>query len=240
MVGIVVEHTEESPEGLKGVLLAPDAHPLLSPALLDLSAWIAHHYGVSGGVALKAMMPGALWGRSKVVVSRLDDTAVGGGLSTEFLAALARRGGRASLARLSRDLARPVWEVAQRLARERAVALETVPPNLGPAPGAVEFVVLTHALPSLMERERIFGRARRQRERAVRTDRCGGRRDGGDEGAGRIRFRPTAAASTRGQGYRPSGVAHPFPGPVRLQRSASSAGADRRTDQGHRAADDTP
>ncbi len=49
------------PVAAKAILAAPDAEPALSPALLELGVWISRYYGTPVGVALRALLPGALW-----------------------------------------------------------------------------------------------------------------------------------------------------------------------------------
>lgn len=49
----------------KAVLAAPDPEPALSPPLLALAAWIADYYGTPVGLAVRAMLPGALWRASR-------------------------------------------------------------------------------------------------------------------------------------------------------------------------------
>jgi primosomal protein N' (replication factor Y) (superfamily II helicase) len=39
----------------------PDAEPALSPALLELGRWLSDYYGSPLGLALRAVLPGALW-----------------------------------------------------------------------------------------------------------------------------------------------------------------------------------
>jgi len=46
---------------LKEIIAAPDAEPALSPSMLDLARWIAGYYGAPLGLAVRAMLPGALW-----------------------------------------------------------------------------------------------------------------------------------------------------------------------------------
>src|SRR2546425_3651641 len=41
---------------------APAAEPALSPALLELAEWISRYYGAPLGLAVRALLPGALWG----------------------------------------------------------------------------------------------------------------------------------------------------------------------------------
>jgi primosomal protein N' (replication factor Y) len=84
----------------KPIVAAPDPEPALSPALLELGGWISRYYGTPLGVALRALLPGALWS--------------------------VRRPG-------------------------------------GPAEHAERVLVLTQALPSLLERERAFTRAPKRR-----------------------------------------------------------------------------
>ncbi len=50
------------PVAARPILDAPDAEPALSPALLELGRWLARYYGAPLGLALRAVLPGALWG----------------------------------------------------------------------------------------------------------------------------------------------------------------------------------
>ena len=174
MIGIVTDLGDAPREDLKSVLLAPDPNPLLPPRLLDLAAWIGRYYVAPLGLCLRAMVPGPLWGESRLVARAADAGAVPGGASAEVFAALERLGGRAAATRLARAVGRPVWDTLQRLARVGAVHLETEAPSLGPAAGAERVVVLTRALPSLLERDRVFGRAARQRAAYEALDAAGG------------------------------------------------------------------
>ena len=45
----------------KAILAAPDAEPAITPPLLALGVWISRYYGVPLGLALRALLPGALW-----------------------------------------------------------------------------------------------------------------------------------------------------------------------------------
>ncbi len=131
-------------------------------------------YAAPIGLTFRAMLPAALWGSSRLVAEVRDARAAPGGASREVIRALERAGGRAAAATLARRLGRPVWDVLQRLARVGAVALETEPPKLGPAAGTERVLVLTTALPSILERERVFGRAGRQRAVYETIDALGG------------------------------------------------------------------
>ncbi len=62
-VGIVVANADEPPaQPPRAMLEAPDAEPALSPALLRLGHWLSAYYGCPLGLALRALLPGALWG----------------------------------------------------------------------------------------------------------------------------------------------------------------------------------
>src|SRR5207244_13169296 len=49
------------PVAAKPIAAAPDAAPALGPALLELGLWISRYYGTPVGLALRALLPGALW-----------------------------------------------------------------------------------------------------------------------------------------------------------------------------------
>ncbi len=49
------------PVTAKRLVAAPDPEPALSPALLALGIWISRYYGAPLGLALRALLPGALW-----------------------------------------------------------------------------------------------------------------------------------------------------------------------------------
>jgi len=175
MVGIVLDCGAGATEGLRVVYAAPDAEPLLREPLLALAQWVARYYAAPIGLALRAALPAALWGRSRLVAElRVPGAVVGAGASRDVIAALERAGGRLSAAALAQRLRRPAWETLQRLARAGVVALEVEPPELGPAVGRARTVALARSLPSLLERERVFGRALRQRAAYEAIDALGG------------------------------------------------------------------
>ena len=62
-VGVVVAETDEPPtQAARAVLEAPDPEPALSAALLRLGEWLSAYYGCPLGLALRSLLPGALWG----------------------------------------------------------------------------------------------------------------------------------------------------------------------------------
>ena len=143
LVGVVLEVDEEAVEGLKMVLLAPDASPLLPRSLLELGLWISNYYTTPIGLTFRAMLPPALWGSSRLVAEVLDRNSTAGGASREVLSQLRRSGGRMAAASLARKLRRPVWDTLQRLARSGAVTLETEPAKFGPPPRTERVMVLS-------------------------------------------------------------------------------------------------
>ncbi|HEY6807605.1 MAG TPA: primosomal protein N', partial [Gemmatimonadales bacterium] len=61
-IGVVVAVDVPPPaQAAKSIIAAPDEPPALSPALLELGRWMARYYGAPVGLALRAMLPGALW-----------------------------------------------------------------------------------------------------------------------------------------------------------------------------------
>lgn len=178
LVGVVLAVEDPPAAGalpaLKPVLLAPDPTPLVPQPLLVLARWIAGYYSAPLGLTLRAMLPAALWGSSRLVAGVRDPAAAPGGASREVMVELERLGGRATAGRLARRLGRPVWDVLQRLARTGAVTLETAPPDLGPAAGRERVLVLTERLTTLLERQHTFGRAARQRDAYEAVDALGG------------------------------------------------------------------
>jgi primosomal protein N' (replication factor Y) len=177
MVGVVLELEEASTEGLKPIYLAPDAEPLLGAGLLEVAAWVARYYAAPPGLALRAVLPAALWGRSRIVVERVAPEATPGGLSAQVMQELDRAGGRAAASTLARRLKRPIWDALQRLVRTGAVLLDLEPAALGPRPVRERLVQVARPLPSLLERERCFGRAKRQRAAYETLEQLGGEAD---------------------------------------------------------------
>jgi primosomal protein N' (replication factor Y) len=145
----------------RDILAAPDLEPALSPALVALAAWMARYYGAPIGLALRAMLPSGMWGRSSVRMVLRQPSPVGG-LAGEVLAWLAARGGSATVSAAGRAFRRSLWEVAGRLARVGAVDLEVVPPPSGPRPRGEPVIALRGEPLTLLEREQRFRRRPRQ------------------------------------------------------------------------------
>ncbi len=61
-IGLVVGCGEATDErALKDILAAPDPEPAVSAALIELAGWMADYYGAPLGLAVRTLLPGALW-----------------------------------------------------------------------------------------------------------------------------------------------------------------------------------
>ena len=62
VVGVVASLDVAAPVvDAKPIVAAPDAEPAIAPPLLALGLWISRYYGAPLGIALRAVLPGALW-----------------------------------------------------------------------------------------------------------------------------------------------------------------------------------
>ena len=62
VVGVVAAVNVAAPAvAAKPILAAPDRAPAISPPLLALGLWMSRYYGTPYGLALRALLPGALW-----------------------------------------------------------------------------------------------------------------------------------------------------------------------------------
>jgi primosomal protein N' (replication factor Y) len=175
MVGVVVRVDRVAKEeSLRQLLIVPDPHPVVPEDLLKLADWMAGYYATPIGLVLRAMLPAGLWGRSRLVVRLASGAPAVSDAVADLLSVLRRVGGRASAARLRRELGRPVWDLLRRAERAGALTLEVVPPRLAVAPKTEKTLRLTRYLSSLLDREQVFGRALRQRELYDTVDALGG------------------------------------------------------------------
>jgi primosomal protein N' (replication factor Y) len=174
LIGVVLEVSEDEVEGLKEVLLVPDAEPILPHSLLELGTWISNYYTTPVGLTFRAMLPPALWGSSRLIARTVASKVNVGGASRDVFDQLRRSGGRMAAASLARRLRRPVWDTLQRLARSGAITLETEPARIGPAPHVEKVIVISKDMPSILERQQAFGRAMRQRGAYEAVEALGG------------------------------------------------------------------
>lgn len=175
LIGIVTGLTDSPPtQRAREILAAPDAEPALPPALLETARWIAGYYGAPIGLTLRAMLPAALWGESKVIAT-LAGRRVPGGVAGEVSTWLDRKGGEAAVAAIARGLKRPVWEAINRLVRVGAVTLRVEAPDTDAAVRTERVAALAEALPTLAERETLFRRSPAQRALLEALEELGGR-----------------------------------------------------------------
>lgn len=145
-----------------------DEVPTVPPALLDICRWIADYYLAPLGQVLRTALPAVLTDRSTETV-RLVDAQVPGEVLTpneeRVVAWLREQGEPRPVARLQREMGTGAWWPAIHALRERGIVrVSTEPPRVQPAVRTRRVLHLARALPSLAERDRVFGRARRQRE----------------------------------------------------------------------------
>ncbi|MEP6743912.1 MAG: primosomal protein N' [Gemmatimonadota bacterium] len=175
-VGIVVAVDAPAPaQTAREILSVPDTLPAITGPLLETVRWLAGYYGTPLGIALKAALPGALWGSSSVIVEIVPGAPRSGGTAGELLDYIDRKGGEAEVGTLARHFKKPVWEVVNRLVRVGTVTLRVEGPDTR-AEGLTERVlVLTEAGMPLLERDRRFARAKEQRRLYETLEELGGR-----------------------------------------------------------------
>jgi primosomal protein N' (replication factor Y) len=175
LIGLVVAVDVEPPAAsARDILAVPDPEPALPPALLATAKWMAGFYGAPLGLALRAVLPGGMWGESQVLVSIHNGHRITGGLAGEVLAWLAQKGGQASVHTAARALKRPLWDVLERLTRVNAVSLQVQPPDTDAARLTERVMSIAGQRPTLLERETLFKRRPRQRELYQTLEALGG------------------------------------------------------------------
>lgn len=174
LVGIVTAIDLPDPDRpTRDILSCPDPEPALTSALLETALWIAGYYGAPLGLTLRAMLPAALWGSSRVVAV-LTGSAVPGGVAGDVGAYLERKGGEAAVGSIARALKRPVWEAINRLVRVGAIALRVEAPTTEGGVATERLVRLTEPVPPLAEREALFKRSPVQRAALEAIEELGG------------------------------------------------------------------
>ncbi len=175
-VGIVVATGVPAPiQRARDILSVPDPYPTIPLPLLETVRWVAGYYGAPLGLALKAAVPGALWGSSRVVATLVPGMPRGGGTAGEILTWLDRHGGEADVDAIARAMKRQVWDAVNRLARIGTVTLRVEPPETRAEELVERVMVLTVTGLPLLERDRIFGRAKEQRRLYETLEELGGR-----------------------------------------------------------------
>jgi primosomal protein N' (replication factor Y) (superfamily II helicase) len=163
------------PSGIRGirpVLDVLERVPSVPTALMELARWMAAYYVTPLGVVLRSMVPSVLSDASRdhLTLTPAGQAAQAAGApestprARELLAALAGRGGTATVASLRRELGKgSPWNAVRELTSQGLVEHEMEPPR-GPTLKIRKVVRVRHPAPDLMERETLFRRASRQRE----------------------------------------------------------------------------
>ena len=174
LVGIVTAIGLSEPEHpTRDILSCPDSEAALTPPLLETALWISGYYGAPLGLTLRAMLPAALWGSSRVM-ARLTGAAVPGGVAGDVGIFLERKGGEVAVGSIARALKRPVWDAINRLVRVGAIALRVEAPPTAGGVATERLVRLTEPVPPLAEREPLFRRSPVQRAALEAIEELGG------------------------------------------------------------------
>ncbi|HEX2091976.1 MAG TPA: primosomal protein N', partial [Longimicrobiaceae bacterium] len=157
-----------------------DDAPCVTPVLLRLGRWIADYYVAPLGQVLRTALPAALCDASTDYVALLDGEGYepASQMEERLLAWLRGKEGPQAVARLRRECGDRVWwPTIRRLEELGIVRVTTEAPRLEPAVRIRRVLHLAREIPSLAERDRIFGRAKRQRECFETVEGMGGRAD---------------------------------------------------------------
>jgi primosomal protein N' (replication factor Y) len=176
--------------GLRGVLDVLDNEPTVPPDLMTLCRWMADYYLAPLGIVLRAALPAVLSDVSRDYVSLRPPP--GDSAAADFEAAWDRlrsdlrprewrlveellgRDGPQRIRTLRRRLDMgSVWPEVRSLTARGLLRHETVPPA-EPSVRTRRVVRLVRELPNLAERDRVFGRAHRQREAYELLEASGG------------------------------------------------------------------
>jgi primosomal protein N' (replication factor Y) len=175
-VGWVVGPGEPGPiRGLKSVLSVLEARPSVPPDMLELCRWVADYYVAPLGIAIRSALPSVLSDVSRDYVSLVGDP--GPDLrprERRLVEALRGREGPQRVRSLRDRLGMgSLWPDIRSLEARGALEHRTVPPA-EPSVHTRKVVRLARPLEDLVERERIFGRAGRQREAYELIEASGG------------------------------------------------------------------
>jgi primosomal protein N' (replication factor Y) len=166
-----------APRGLRPLLDVLDPEPTVPPDVLKLCAWMADYYVTPLGLALRAALPAVLSDVARDYLSALDGASADlRPRERRLLDALGRgtTSGPRSVRALRRELDMgSIWPEVRSLVARGLLRHETVPPE-DPPVLTHRVARLTRWLDDLAERERVFGRARRQRDAYEWLEAAGG------------------------------------------------------------------
>jgi primosomal protein N' (replication factor Y) len=162
---------------INGVL---DGVPSVSPGLLKLARWIGDYYVAPLGQVLRTALPAALCDSSTDYVELVESPErpyeAGGELEAKVLGWLRGKEGPQAVSRLRRECGdRAWWPTIRRLEEAGVLRVMAEAPRTEPPVRTRRVLRLTSDIPSLTERERVFGRAKRQRECFELVESMGGK-----------------------------------------------------------------
>jgi len=179
-IGWIDRVAEAAPTGrilpIHGVL---DEVPSVTPGLLRLARWIGEYYVAPLGQVLRTALPASLCDSSTdyVELAGAPDPPYEPGteLEAKVLGWLHGAEGPQAVSRLRRECGDRVWwPTIRRLEEAGVLRVVTEAPRVEPAVRTRRVLVVSE-IPSLVERERVFGRAKRQRECFELVESMGGR-----------------------------------------------------------------
>ena len=176
----LIDHIPKPPSKIREIIDAPDATPVLDADLLHLCRWISRYYAAPLGLTFRAALPSALTAESaeRLTLQPGADPATASASERALLEALKRHKGPVKLASLRKVLGPGPWTRAARTLAERGLlTIEEEAPDVTPPARSRQTVTLVRELTSLQERDRIFSRARRQRELYEYLETVGGHAD---------------------------------------------------------------
>lgn len=165
----VVETFEGDAGKVRDVNGVLDTEPSAAPPLLRLCRWIAEYYVAPLGQVLRTALPAGLSDSSTDYLAPVPDAEPAeGSLSPneeKLLNWLRGKDEAQPVVRLRRELGDRVWwPVIRRLESAGLVQVVTEAPRVAPPVRIRRVLRITRDMPSLTEREEVFGRAKRQRE----------------------------------------------------------------------------
>ncbi|MBI4513835.1 MAG: primosomal protein N' [Gemmatimonadetes bacterium] len=170
LIGWIDEAVDRAPAGvteIREILDLPDEAPVLDAELLALCRWVARYYVAPLGLVFRAALPSVLSAESGEVIRWAGAEHAADALTpleAELAAFLRARRGPVRMSTIRRALGRRHWwPTVRRLAARGLVRTEWAAPETSPPVLKRTVVRLARELPSLLERDRVFGRARRQR-----------------------------------------------------------------------------
>jgi primosomal protein N' (replication factor Y) len=157
---------EKPPASVRDILDVPDSEPVLSLELLELCRWVSRYYVAPIGLTFRAALPARLTSESAQRIRLAEAGAEGSTVSERTLVELlGRHKGPVKLSSVRKTLGPGPWsQAAERLAQRGLLAIEQEAPETGRPTRSRQVVSLVREMPTLQERDRILGRARRQRE----------------------------------------------------------------------------